>query len=54
MKKFEKVLMVMNVVVMAWLILSFLEVNANNQIERGTLSEWNAFQIIVTLMKGGA
>jgi hypothetical protein len=51
MKKMEKIMTIIGIAVMIWLTVSFMEVNANNKIEGGTLSNWNTFQIVSTLIK---
>jgi uncharacterized membrane protein len=53
MKKFEKVMTTIGIVIIVWVLVSFLEVNANNKIDGGTLSSWNTFQIVATLLQKG-
>lgn len=51
MKILEKIFMVIGIIVIIYIAISFFEVNCNNGIQGGNISDYNIFKIFLDLLE---
>lgn len=51
MKKIEKIGLAIGIIIILYIILCFIEVNTNNGILGGTISKYNVFKILVSVLE---
>ena len=51
MKKIEKIGLVIGIIIILYIILCFIEVNTNNDIQGGIISKYNIFKILLSVLE---
>lgn len=51
MKILEKIFMVISIIIIIYIVISFFEVNCNNGIQGGDISNYNIFKIFLDLLE---